>query len=284
MLTPELAQCWLTDLRYESNRPIRDLKVRRMIRVHLQDRFPQTYAIHCTLQGKDNRNLDSQHRCRMVIDTGKPLPIRLDRYDVPEELSRRQLWKSIDRGDARRFEQAIHADEWDEAGYRSKTEMVTVMRVAEIITGKLTVESVREAGEFSFEDKSDFAADWASPARGFFDAMAGAPNDYRDMLTRKLTMAVLLPLFSGAEVRRPMGELIDSVAHNRNLQPNSAGHRLFLELQRYDRKAKGRSAVEFMRRIAYCCTRHIEGLPCQKIPQDIPVALPGTDIVVGKKA
>ncbi len=206
LLTPELAQFWLTDLRYESNRPIRDLKVRRMMRVHLQDRFPQTYAIHCTVQGQDNKNLDSQHRCRMVIETGKPLPLKVDRYDVLEEVPRRQLWKSIDRGDARRVDQAIHADEWDEAGYRSKTEMVTVMRVSEIITEKLTVESVREAGEFSFEDRSDFAAEWAPRARGLFDAMAGAPNDYRDMLTRKLTMAVLLPLFSSEAVRPSMVE------------------------------------------------------------------------------
>jgi hypothetical protein len=279
-LTPDLALHWLNDLRWESNRRISDLHVRRMSRVHLRDEFPETEAIHCSVNGEDNRNLDSQHRCQMVVETKKPLFLKLKLYDAPGEKPRRQLWKTIDRGRARLLSQAIEADEWDEAGYHCKSEMLMVERVAELIEGKLSLAAVK-SNLFSFVEKTEFAFEWSARARLLFDAMAGAPNMYRDLMQRKLVMSVLLPLCSSEEFRPKMADLVGAVAHNRNLQPKSAAHRMFLELQKSGSDLKGRAAVEFMRKVAYCCVRHIEDLPCQAMPAETPVALPGTDIVIG---
>lgn len=279
-LTPELAAHWLSDLRYESNRRIRDLKIRRMSRVHLRDAFPETTAIHCTVRGQDNRNLDSQHRCEMVLSTQKPLFVRLSRFDATDEKQRREFWRTIDRGDARQYRDAVDADEWAEAGYHCKSEMEIIARLAEVIEGKLTATAVNST-LFSFEEKTDFACEWASRARILFDAMTDCPNVYRNLIRKKLVLAVLLPLFTDPDQQPAMIDLVRRIAHNENLQPKSAAQRLFLELQRSNFDLKGRPAVEAMRKLAYCCVRHLQGQNCQNIPNEIPVALPGTDIVVG---
>lgn len=279
-LTPAEALLWRTEKLWKSNRQISELHLQRMIRVHMRDDFPETEAIQCTINGDDVRNLDGGHRAEMVLRTQKPLWLNVKDFNVENEKQRRELWKKIDRGRARLYAQAIDADEWDEAGYQNKQQMIEISAIAELVEGKLTLQA-ENSRFYSHEEKSEFAFEWATSARVLYDPMVGAPNIYRNLVRRKHVMAVLLPLAGATANREKMAELVECVSHNKGLLPKTPGYRLFLELQRDGSNLRGRAAVEFMRRVAYCCVRHLNDEQCINIPTEVPVALPGTDIVVG---
>lgn len=280
-LTTDLAAFWLSHFAYEANRKVTDAHVERMIRVHLRDQFPETEAVHCTVRGSDNRNLDSQHRCEMVIRTGKPLPLNLKQFDAPDSHERHMLWKSIDRGRPRTYLNTITGD-WRGAGFQSIADMRLISSTMEIVEGHFTAASANQRNMSSFEERSEFAFHRSQTAQIIFDAMKEAPSIYSALVRRKLVIAVLLPLCDPSAAPEKISELVRMVSNNEGLMPKSAAHRLLTELHGQQGKdLQGKAAVEFMRRIAFCCIRHIEGKQCAVVPAGVSVMLPGSGIVIG---
>jgi hypothetical protein len=260
-LTPRLAKEWMEKYHYKHQRNLSKHNLQQMVRCIEKNAFPETPVIFSTVDGVDNRQLDGNHRNHGVIETGKPIPVVLVQYDAPSELERRQLFMRLDRGKVRSFGDAVTGDDWKAAGYASKTQMVCIGQCCELVQSKWDNAVFNSAPKASHEERIAFAMEWADEAQAFFGAMAGCPNRSRDMLTRKIVMAILLPLFRSD--REDMIDLVDRVANSRDLPRNSAALRLHALLQE---TYAGGSYLSYAKKVAYCVVKHLNGEPLQKLP------------------